>query len=192
MQRVAISDVQQKLLRTLLGIKLSLWQMLWAKQPETPLNLPALCLIRSKVSYCFAAHTADYHCVRLGMMVPMAQSLLVLILHQAILYTYDATDHIAGGVQNAQALFQQGQSRAQQTGAQAFQQATDSLPGSVKLSQEFGAAAARHPAAKPVHGRTLTFDVKGGQGTLSSSSKAEAVPAGRLMQQQSALDLLST
>ena len=87
-----------------------------------------------------------------------------------------------GGAQNAEALFRQTQSGAQQTGRQAYQQASNAF-------QQDTAAAASAPARdmllplqpapepdKGVQGRMLTFVSAEGKATLSSTAQSGSAP----------------
>ena len=90
------------------------------------------------------------------------------------------TQYIVGGAQNADALFRQTQSGAQQTGRQAYQQASNAF------QQDTAASAPGRdmqlpfqPAPEPdqgVQGRMLTFVSVGGKAALSSTAHTGSAP----------------
>lgn len=84
-------------------------------------------------------------------------------------------NYIAGGAQNAEALFRQTQSGAQQAGSQAYQQANNALSQDTASSSPDSVLAAPLQAVqqpfKVVKGRMLTFVSAGGKATLSSTAQ---------------------
>ena len=131
----------------LLDISLSLWQTLLVKRPNTQLILPALCRTSCKVHV--YASPQLYVVGKNGIFVDSGCSV--------------------GGAQNAEALFRQAQSGTQQAGRQAYQQAFSSDNEATFQQGDYAQEAASLPAAKPVHGRMLTFVSDGGKAVLSSS-----------------------
>ncbi len=89
-------------------------------------------------------------------------------------------NYFAGGAQNAEALFRQTQSGAQQAGSQAYQQETNDLSQDPAFSSpnSFPAApleAVEQPSKEP-KGRMLTFVSAGGKATLSSTAQIGSEP----------------
>ncbi|KAL0047600.1 hypothetical protein WJX82_007565 [Trebouxia sp. C0006] len=101
------------------------------------------------------------------------------------------SDVLQGGAQNAEALFRQTQSGAQQAGSQAYQQETNDLSQDPAFSSpnSFPAApleAVEQPSKEP-KGRMLTFVSAGGKATLSSTAQIGSEPiSGRSKRSQSA------
>lgn len=89
-------------------------------------------------------------------------------------------NYFAGGAQNAEALFRQTQSGAQQAGSQAYQQANNALSQDIAFSSPDSVPAAPLQAvqqpSKVVKGRMLTFVSAGGKATLSSTAQTGSEP----------------
>ena len=92
----------------------------------------------------------------------------------------NGTPYIVGGAQNAEALFRQPQSGAQQTGRQAYQQASNAFQQDAAASTPEGnMPLALQPAPesdKGVQGRMLTFVSPGGKAALSSTAHTGSAP----------------
>ncbi|KAA6417526.1 MAG: chaperone activity of bc1 complex- mitochondrial-like [Trebouxia sp. A1-2] len=101
------------------------------------------------------------------------------------------SDVLQGGAQNAEALFHQTQSGAQQVGSQAYQQADNALSQDTAVSSPDNVLAAPLQAVQQpsqgVKGRMLTFVSAGGKATLSSTAQTGSEPtSGRSKRSQSA------
>ena len=104
--------------------------------------------------------------------------------------------YFAGGAQNAEALFRQTQSGAQQAGSQAYQQANNALSQDTAFSspESFPAAPSQafQQPCKVVKGRMLTFVSAGGKATLSSTAQTGSEPtSGDTSVQSCCLSLLA-
>ncbi|DBA83849.1 hypothetical protein WJX77_010712 [Trebouxia sp. C0004] len=90
------------------------------------------------------------------------------------------SDVLQGGAQNAEALFRQTHSGAQQAGSQAYQPATNALSHDTASSSPDSVPAAPLQAvqqpSKVVKGRMLTFVSAGGKATLSSTAQTGSEP----------------
>lgn len=106
-------------------------------------------------------------------------------MHSVLLCTHVTdfsflTQNFAGGAQNAEALFHQTQSGAQQVGSQAYQQADNALSQDTAVSSPDNVLAAPLQAVQQpsqgVKGRMLTFVSAGGKATLSSTAQTGSEP----------------
>lgn len=97
----------------------------------------------------------------------------LLILGNAALWTWTSDKTCCvGGAQNAEALFRQTQSGAQQASREAYQQHGGAFPSSDIPQDPVTAVPAATLAPERFQGRILTFVSAGGKGELSSSVQA--------------------